>query len=91
MRVLIVFADLFPPHAEKYNPLETPFGIISSVADDFMKVVKFLQEKKESHDAVMVFDGRSRAVAQKMWTLDNYMGSKHATELTIQRHRREAR
>jgi hypothetical protein len=47
-----------------------------------MKLVKFLQEKKESRDAVLVFDGRSRAVALMMWKLDNFMGSKHATELT---------
>ena len=83
VRLLIASADLFPPHAEKYVAAETPFGIIGSVSDDFTKLVKFLQEKKESRDAVLVFDGRSRAVSRMVWNLENFMTSRHATELTI--------
>ena len=81
--LLIASADLFPPHAEKYVAAETPFGIIGSVSDDFTKLVKFMQEKKESRDCVMVFDGRSRAVSHMLWNLENFTTSNHATELTI--------
>ena len=81
--MLLASADLFPPHAEKYVAAETPFGVIGSVVDDFSKLVKFLQEKKESRDAVLVFDGRSRAVSRMVWNLENFMTNRHATELTI--------
>ena len=83
VRLLIASADLFPPHAEKYVAAETPFGIIGSVSDDFSKLVKFLQEKKESRDCVLVFDGRSKAVSHALWNLENFTTNKHATELTI--------
>ena len=83
VRMLLVSADLFPPHAEKYVAAETPFGFIGSVSDDFQTLVKFLLEKKETRDAVLVFDGRSRAVSRMVWNLENFMTDKNATELTI--------
>ena len=83
VRVILLSADLFPLHAQKFIPSETPFGMIGPAAEEFLKLAKYLHDKKESRDAVLVFDGRSKAVTQQMWTLQGFMDSKHASELTI--------
>jgi len=81
-RLLIASADLFPPHAQKTSG-SMSIGVVGSVADDFETLVQFLMEKKESRDAVLVFDGRSREVSKMIWNMENFMSCKSAVELTI--------
>ena len=50
-------ADLFPKHADKFNR-ETPGGIITSVADEFVRAMKWLHDKRGSSDVCIIANGQ---------------------------------
>ena len=65
VRAFLLSADLFPEHAKKFTK-STHTGMLGSVADEFVTAIKFLVEKKETDDILIVFNGRSRLAEGKI-------------------------
>ena len=75
-------ADLFPEHAKKFTKL-THTGILSSVSDEFMTAIKFLVDKKDPDNILIVTNGRSRLVEGKIVGLSGFYAHKDAHEMWI--------
>ena len=81
VRILLLSADLFHKHAEKFGR-ETSRGVISSVADEFSAAIRFLVQKKETQDILIVANGRSRAAEAAIVSSDLFQ-HKDANAMTI--------
>ena len=81
VRLMLLSADLFHKHADKFHR-ETARGAIQSVSDDFAETIKFLLQKKETSDILIVANGRSRAAESQIVTSDLY-GHKDAHTILV--------
>ena len=81
MQAFLLSADLFHKHAERFGR-DTARGIIPSVADDWSEAIKFLVQKKETQDILIVANGRSRAAEASIVNSDVF-GHKDAHGLLI--------
>ena len=75
-------ADLFPEHAKKFTKLAHT-GMLSSVSDEFMTAIKFLVDKRDPDDILIVSNGRSRLVEGKIVALNEFYAHKDAHEMWI--------
>jgi hypothetical protein len=82
VRAFLLSADLFPKHADKFNR-ETPGGIITSVADEFVRAMKWLHDKRGSSDVYIIANGRSRTVEGKIVGTEEIYNHKDSAELFV--------